>query len=462
MDRRLDQILPGQLARVGLLLDTLLVLTVAGLLLVDLNSTAACLVVAPVATGSWFFGAAVLRLYSPCTPRAIGDELVLRFGISAVVLGVTWAAAALLGTLAVEVQPLDAFLILYGLGVLLHIWIARGLPVRRSEAADRVVIVGVNALGEVTHSQLASLPAPREVVGYLRFAGEPRELPANQAPILGDADDLLEVLASHSVSEVFIAGRVTVQGEAMQRVVDACESIGMPFAVPLHSLRLGRAALLSSVPSDDGFLHYMTIKPKPFQYAVKRLLDIVGSAVALLLLSPLLVAVAVIIKLTSPGPVLFRQVRVGLHGSQFNLLKFRSMVTDAEALRERLATLNEQTGPVFKMVNDPRITSIGRFIRKYSIDELPQLINILRGDMTIVGPRPALPSEVAQYKTWQRRRLSVRPGLTCYWQVGGRNAIGFEEWMLLDLRYVDNWSLMVDARLILQTFPVVLTGSGAS
>jgi lipopolysaccharide/colanic/teichoic acid biosynthesis glycosyltransferase len=138
------------------------------------------------------------------------------------------------------------------------------------------------------------------------------------------------------------------------------------------------------------------------------------------------------------------------------------MVVDAEKLKEKLMKMNEQTGPVFKMKHDPRITRIGRFIRKYSIDELPQLINILRGDMTIVGPRPALPTEVAQYKVWQRRRLSVRPGLTCYWQVGGSNAIGFEEWMRLDLRYVDHWSLSVDMRLILQTFPVVVLGKGAS
>jgi lipopolysaccharide/colanic/teichoic acid biosynthesis glycosyltransferase len=161
-------------------------------------------------------------------------------------------------------------------------------------------------------------------------------------------------------------------------------------------------------------------------------------------LSPLLLGVAAGIKLTSSGPVLFRQKRVGLHGSTFNLFKFRSMVQDAEARRQALLAKNEQSGPVFKMKNDPRITRVGRFIRKFSIDELPQLINILRGDMSIVGPRPALPAEVAVYSMWQRRRLSVRPGLTCFWQVGGRNSIGFEEWMRLDLRYIDTWSLRLD------------------
>jgi lipopolysaccharide/colanic/teichoic acid biosynthesis glycosyltransferase len=172
--------------------------------------------------------------------------------------------------------------------------------------------------------------------------------------------------------------------------------------------------------------------------------------------------VAAIIKLTSRGPVFFRQRRVGLHGKPFNMLKFRSMVTNAEELKAKLEALNEQSGPVFKIKNDPRITPIGRFIRKYSIDELPQLLNVLRGEMSVVGPRPPLPSEVEKYAAWQRRRLSVRPGLTCIWQVSGRNQISFEEWMYLDMQYIDNWTLLTDLSLILKTVPVVITGNGAS
>jgi lipopolysaccharide/colanic/teichoic acid biosynthesis glycosyltransferase len=172
--------------------------------------------------------------------------------------------------------------------------------------------------------------------------------------------------------------------------------------------------------------------------------------------------VAALIKLTSRGPIFFKQKRVGLHGKPFEMLKFRSMVINAEELKEKLAALNEQTGPVFKMKNDPRITRIGRFIRKYSIDELPQLLNVLRGEMSVVGPRPPLPKEVEKYAAWQRRRLSVRPGLTCIWQVSGRNQISFEEWMYLDMQYIDNWTLMTDLSLILRTVPVVVTGRGAS
>jgi exopolysaccharide biosynthesis polyprenyl glycosylphosphotransferase len=195
---------------------------------------------------------------------------------------------------------------------------------------------------------------------------------------------------------------------------------------------------------------------------MKRFFDIVASAAAIALLSPLLVATAFLVRLTSRGPVLFRQERVGLHGRRFHMLKFRSMVANAEQLKAQLLAQNEQSGPVFKMKRDPRVTAFGRFMRKHSIDELPQLVNVLRGDMSIVGPRPPVPSEVASYETWQRRRLSVRPGLTCVWQVSGRSEISFQDWMLLDMRYIDHWSLAHDFRLICRTVPVVLTGRGAS
>jgi exopolysaccharide biosynthesis polyprenyl glycosylphosphotransferase len=196
---------------------------------------------------------------------------------------------------------------------------------------------------------------------------------------------------------------------------------------------------------------------------MKRLVDIIGATLGLIALSPLMLLTALIIKLQDGGQVFFRQRRVGLHGQEFNFLKFRSMVQNADALKDKLLHLNERgEGPAFKMKNDPRITAFGRFIRKYSIDELPQLINVLRGDMSLVGPRPPVPREVAEYQPWQRRRLSFRPGLTCYWQVGGRDDISFDEWMMLDLKYVDNFSLSKDIALIFKTIPVVVTGRGAS
>jgi lipopolysaccharide/colanic/teichoic acid biosynthesis glycosyltransferase len=180
----------------------------------------------------------------------------------------------------------------------------------------------------------------------------------------------------------------------------------------------------------------------------------------LILLLPLFICTAIAIRLDSKGPLFFQQIRVGRFGRLFPMYKFRSMVVDAETLKQALAAKNEMQGPAFKMARDPRITKVGRFIRKFSIDELPQLFNVLLGDMSLVGPRPALPKEVAQYADWQRRRLTVKPGLTCIWQVSGRNSIPFEQWMELDLRYIDTWSLRLDAELLLRTVPTVIKGTG--
>jgi exopolysaccharide biosynthesis polyprenyl glycosylphosphotransferase len=195
--------------------------------------------------------------------------------------------------------------------------------------------------------------------------------------------------------------------------------------------------------------------------AAKRLFDITVSFLVLFLLSPVFLAVAAAIKLDSPGPVFFRQRRVGLQGRTFDIFKLRSMYLDAEARLESLRTHNEMSGPVFKMKNDPRITRVGRFLRRTSLDEFPQFWNVLRGEMSVVGPRPPLPSEVRQYKRWQRRRLSVKPGITCIWQISGRNNIDFDRWMELDLEYIDQWSLWTDFQICLKTIPAVLGTRGA-
>ena len=201
----------------------------------------------------------------------------------------------------------------------------------------------------------------------------------------------------------------------------------------------------------------------PWQTLVKHSLDFFVSAMLLTLLSPLLLFVALAIKLTSPGPVFFRQQRAGLNGRPFTMYKFRSMVTDAEQLKHELAMLNEMSGPVFKISNDPRITPIGQFLRRYSVDELPQLLNILRGEMSLVGPRPLPVDEVQRFDdVAHRRRLSVRPGLTCLWQISGRNNVtDFKEWVRLDLSYIDHWSLWLDFKILFLTIPVVLTAKGA-
>lgn len=192
--------------------------------------------------------------------------------------------------------------------------------------------------------------------------------------------------------------------------------------------------------------------------ASKRLMDILLSLLGLIMVSPIMLIVSILIKLESSGPIIFSQKRVGLNGKEFNMLKFRSMVQNAEELKERLRKQNEMSGPMFKMKEDPRVTKVGRFIRKTSIDELPQLINILKGEMSLVGPRPSLPNEVAKFEPWMLERLKVKPGLTCYWQVSGRNNIDFEDWMKLDIKYVKDRNLGLDIKLIFKTFFVLFGG----
>lgn len=193
----------------------------------------------------------------------------------------------------------------------------------------------------------------------------------------------------------------------------------------------------------------------------KRALDIIASTLGLIILSPILLVVAILIKLESKGPAIFSQKRIGLNKKEFKMYKFRSMVQNAEELKEKLAKENEMSGPMFKMKNDPRVTKVGRFIRKTSIDELPQLINVLKGEMSLVGPRPSLPKEVSKFEPWMLRRLSVKPGLTCYWQVSGRNNIDFEDWMKLDLQYVNDRSFWLDLKLILKTATVLFGDKNA-
>ena len=194
----------------------------------------------------------------------------------------------------------------------------------------------------------------------------------------------------------------------------------------------------------------------------KRAIDIIGAGSGLLLLSPVIAIVACAVKFTSKGPIFFSQKRVGKNGQLFDMYKFRSMVVNAEELKEKLAHQNEMSGPMFKMKDDPRVTNVGKFIRKTSLDELPQLWNVLKGDMSLVGPRPSLPKEVKQFEKWMYKRLTVKPGLTCYWQVSGRNNIDFEDWMKLDISYVEDRNLWIDIKLIFKTVFVLFGDKNAS
>lgn len=193
----------------------------------------------------------------------------------------------------------------------------------------------------------------------------------------------------------------------------------------------------------------------------KRVIDVLGSMIGIILLSPIFFVVAVLIKIDSKGSVIFSQTRVGKNGKEFKMYKFRSMVVNAEELKKKLLEQNEMSGPMFKMKDDPRITKIGKFIRKTSIDELPQLINVLKGEMSLVGPRPSLPKEVEKFEPWMKKRLEVKPGLTCYWQVSGRNNIDFNDWMKLDIKYVEERNIYIDIKLIFKTFFVLFGDKNA-
>jgi len=420
------------------------------------------------AVAVWLVVGIALRHYDPSAyERAAFDDAAL---VTILVMGVsTLLETANLVAPASVVVPRVArfFLWAWPLLVATRLFLFRQLA-RREAPLDGVLILGTGPMARLTGEDVKKR-GRQHVVGYLRFANESARdedllgrLSGASPQVLGAAAQIDHVLRTTPVDEVYVAGNARSHADEMQTAIRVCERLGIPFALPAYSFRLERARPVDGEAVSDGYLHYHSHAPRPGAFALKRMFDVVASAAALWLLAPLFLVVTAGIKLTSRGPLFFRQERVGLRGKRFNMLKFRSMVVDAEARKAQLAARNEQAGPVFKMKNDPRVTRIGRVIRKYSIDELPQLINVLRGDMSLVGPRPPVPEEVEKYEAWQRRRLSVRPGLTCIWQVSGRNQISFEEWMYLDMQYIDHWTLAGDFNLIFRTVPVVITGRGAS
>lgn len=278
--------------------------------------------------------------------------------------------------------------------------------------------------------------------------------------VLAELEDIPKLLKRRTIDEViFIVPRS--QLSHIENYLYICETHGIQtsIAVDLFDLKISKLkqAELDGIP----LITFATTSTEEWKLFIKRVADIIISGLGIIVLSPLFLMVAILIKLTSGGRVFYLQKRVGLNGRRFILYKFRTMYKDSNLKLSELAEKNEMRGPVFKMKNDPRITPVGRFLRKFSIDELPQLFNVFMGQMSLVGPRPPLPKEVALYETWQRRRLSMRPGITCLWQVSGRNKIDFEEWMRLDLDYIDNWSLWLDFKILLKTIPVVIFGIGA-
>lgn len=362
-----------------------------------------------------------------------------------------------------------SFVVMFGVVQLVSLVLARVAVIesaklwrRRRGDGHRIVVVGSGPEAvEFARTIEKGSPFNVDLLGFVSVPGERGEPEAR--PHLGFVGSLDALLDRLPVDEVVFA--VTgKQPDIFRDAIAACDERGvdvrltLPPQVPLHA----KMEIANVSGFDMPLLNLRRTPTNEAKLAVKRLLDIAGALVGIGLAGPIMLATAIAIKFDSKGPIFFRQVRAGRNGRKFTMLKFRSMVVDAEAKKAALMHMNEMGGPVFKMQRDPRITRVGRFIRKTSIDELPQFFNILFGDMSMVGPRPPLPSEVEQYEPWQRRRLSVKPGLTGLWQVSGRNQVDFDEWMQLDLEYIDHWSLWLDIKILLRTVPTVLFHKGAS
>jgi exopolysaccharide biosynthesis polyprenyl glycosylphosphotransferase len=270
-------------------------------------------------------------------------------------------------------------------------------------------------------------------------------------------NDLMEV---DIIDEVLYFKNKVIPSE-VRNTVRSCEELGVVFSLNYTGQNNKLTNAIKTAIGNHKFLTFINIPHNSFALAIKKIMDISISIFLIICLSPILLAIVILIRISSKGPIVFKQARVGLRGRQFNLFKFRTMVDDAEKLKKELEADNEADGPVFKIKDDPRVTRIGKFLRRTGLDELPQLFNILKGEMSLIGPRPPLPSETIQYKRWQLRRLSVKPGLSCFWQIKpDRNNIKFEKWMELDLAYIDNWSLRLDFIILLKTIKTVFLRTG--
>lgn len=387
-------------------------------------------------------GARGLELWETLVLNASGAMILLALSLLLHQLNVS--RAVLVGF------PALSFALSAGARTCGRVWLA----LRRSRGLDtrQILLVGP-AAASLAFAQAVVRPDNGLAPCGLVVPGTDAANPGIPWPVLGTYPDLPRILAERVVEQLVVT---TPLGDpALSGLLEAGFREGKSTWLVLDRLGarlLGRAAhdlvVLDPVQARGGL-------------ALKRVLDVVVAAAALLVTLPVLGAALLAIKLDDPrSPLIFRQQRVGRHGRPFTLFKLRTMVPNAEAMRPLLAHRNEMVGPVFKIRDDPRITRVGRVLRRYSVDELPQLWNVMRGDMSLVGPRPQLPDEVRAYAPDFRRRLALRPGLTCLWQVSGRNRVDFEEWMALDLRYVDNWSLWLDLGILLRTIPAVLIGSG--
>jgi len=364
----------------------------------------------------------------------------------------------------------------YSRGVIVYLWLlvivslslGRGIfrslqsyCHRSGWGVRRLLVVGASNIGKMVMQSVMSRPGlGYQLVGFVEHRQAANLKDFGRFRALGTMADLAPLLEAHAVDEIILAVPASAHEEALT-VLQLCEKhgVGLKVVPDLFEMSLSRVQVddIAGIPLLD-----LREEPlRPIGLAVKRVVDVIGAGVFLVVLSPLLLALSALIRLETTGAILLRQERVGLGGRRFTCLKFRTMLPGAEQLQTTLEGENDADGPLFKMRDDPRCTRLGRRIRRWSLDELPQLWNVLRGDMSLVGPRPALPEEVESYEPAQRRRLEVKPGMTGIWQVSGRSDLGFDEMVLMDITYVDNWSARLDVRILVRTILAVLARHGA-
>ncbi len=338
-----------------------------------------------------------------------------------------------------------------------------GMLYRLGLGETHLLVVGSGRLGKIMMQNIAANPAlGYSIVGFLHDMDEVNESPGDfgRFKMLGTLEDLGLVIQSMQVDEVIIALPASMNEQAI-KMVKLCERFGASFKlVPdLYELTLSRVNMenIEGIP----LLNIKQISLNTWQNFVTRLVDVVGSMFILIITTPLWLFIALAIRLDSEGPVIYTQTRIGQNGRLFKMFKFRSMIKDAERKQRQLWALNQAQGPMFKIKDDPRVTRFGKFLRRMSLDEFPQFINIIKGDMSLVGPRPPLPDEVTLYEEWHKERLTIKPGLSGLWQVRGRSEISFDEGVLMDLYYIQNWSLHLYFQILFRTIPAVIRRRGA-
>ena len=402
-------------------------------------------------------------------PRRFSNLIKESFDIvKAVAIGVllVGALSVALGRKNVSQEVLITFWVLCTTLTLMERWIFRQYVIHLRSAGRNlrhVLFVGSNNRAiELAQKILSHEELGYRLLGFVDDRVPESELPGPKTRIICNLEQLPGFLENHVVDEVYIVLPVKTFYERIRDIITICQDLGIVCRVPSNWFEFQTLRTSAFELDGEPILTVYTGSPHQLEYLwLKRLIDFGFAATTILLLSPLFIVISTLIKLTSPGPVFFSQERIGYNRRKFRMIKFRTMVEDAEGMQEQLEHLNEADGPAFKIQDDPRVTPLGRWLRKTSLDEFPQLFNVLRGDMSLVGPRPLPVRDVEGIeKRWQKRRFSMRPGLTCLWQIGGRNQLRFDEWMKLDLEYIDQWSIQLDFYILAKTIPAVIKGTG--